>query len=198
MCRDLNICDIYVGHTTDFITRKNCHKRVCNNPNSKNYNLPLYKFIRDNQGWDNVDMIFTETQCLNSSLEAIKRERELIEELKPSLNKLIPFRTAEEKKEMKDKWVEENKDRIQEYKHNWHYENRDRICSQKKAKCQQNRDEIIAKHKQYYETNIDELRQIRNRKCNCECGDTYTYANKRRHERSNKHQNYLKTLEPVG
>ena len=197
VCRDLNICDIYVGHTTDFITRKNCHKRVCNNPNSKNYNLPLYKFIRDNQGWDNFDMILIETQCLNSSLEAIKRERELIEELKPSLNKLIPFRTDEEKKEMKDKWVEENKDRIQEYKHNWHYENRDRICSQKKAKYQQNRDEIIAKHKQYYETNIDELRQIRNRKCNCECGDTYTYANKRRHERSNKHQNYLKTLEPV-
>ena len=98
VCRDFNTFDIYVGHTTDFITRKNCHKQVCNNPSSKNDNLPFYKFIRDNQGWDNFDMILIETQCLNSSLEAIKIEMELIEELKPSLIKLIPFRTDEEKR----------------------------------------------------------------------------------------------------
>ena len=194
VCRDLNICDMYVGHTTDFITRKSCHKRVCNNPNSKNYNLPLYNFIRDNEGWDNFDMILIETQCLNGSLEATKRERELIEELKPSLNKLIPFRTDEEKKKMKDKWVEENKDRIKEYKHNWHYENRDRLCSEKKAKYQQNRDEILAKTKTYYQENIEERRKTRNRKCNCECGEVYTYAKKRRHERTIKHQEYLKAI----
>ena len=45
VCKDLDIKDLYVGHTTDFKTRKNCHKRVCNNPNDKNHNLPIYKFI---------------------------------------------------------------------------------------------------------------------------------------------------------
>ena len=28
VCKDLDIKDFYVGHTTDFKTRKNCHKRV--------------------------------------------------------------------------------------------------------------------------------------------------------------------------
>ena len=26
VCNDLNIKDVYVGHTTDFRRRKNCHK----------------------------------------------------------------------------------------------------------------------------------------------------------------------------
>ena len=90
VCKDLDIKDSYVGHTTDFKTRKNCHKRVCNNPNDRNHNLPIYNFIRDNRGWDNFDMILTEKQCLNDGLEATRRETELIENLKPSLNSIIP------------------------------------------------------------------------------------------------------------
>ena len=195
VCKDLDIRDFYIGHTTDFTTRKNRHKPVCNNPNSRNHNIPLYEFIRDHLGWDNFEMVLIETNCLNNSLEATRRERELIEELKPSLNILIPFRTESEKKEINQQWFNDNKDWIKKYKHNWHSENRDRICSEKKAKYQQNKDEIIAKHKQYYQNNIEELRNTRNRKCNCDCGVIYTYANKSRHERSNKHQEYLKTLE---
>ena len=33
-CKDINITDIYVGHTTNFIKRKNEHKSDCNNPNN--------------------------------------------------------------------------------------------------------------------------------------------------------------------
>ena len=140
-------------------------------------------------------MVLIETSCLNNSLEATRRERQLIEELKPSLNILIPFRTEDEKKEINQQWFNDNKEWIKEYKHNWHYENRDRLCSEKKARYQQNREEINAKNKQHYQNNIEELRKIRNRKCNCECGDIYTYSNKRRHERSKKHQEYFKSLE---
>ena len=38
-CNDLNIKDIYIGHTTDFKTRKSSHKSRCNNPNNKQYNF---------------------------------------------------------------------------------------------------------------------------------------------------------------
>ena len=41
--------------------------------------------------------------------------------------------------------------------------------------------------KQYREKNID----IKNGKHNCVCGNCYTYANKQRHIRSAKHQQYL-------
>ena len=38
VCFDLNIKDIYVGHTTDFIRRRAQHKQTCNNSNCKAYN----------------------------------------------------------------------------------------------------------------------------------------------------------------
>ena len=34
-CKNLNIIDIYVGHTTDFKKRKYCHKSDCNNIKKK-------------------------------------------------------------------------------------------------------------------------------------------------------------------
>ena len=38
VCKDLNVPDVYVGHTTDFTRRKCKHKQDCNNPEAKNYN----------------------------------------------------------------------------------------------------------------------------------------------------------------
>ena len=46
-CKDLDITDIYVGHTTDFIRRKHKHKYTCKNENDLHYNHYVYKFIRE-------------------------------------------------------------------------------------------------------------------------------------------------------
>ena len=52
-CKDANITDIYVGSTTNFKQRKKEHKADCHNENNKNYNRPVYKFIRENGGnWE--------------------------------------------------------------------------------------------------------------------------------------------------
>ena len=51
VCKNLDIHDIYVGHTTDFTTRKYYHKYNCNNPNHKKQRLFVHKFVRDNGGW---------------------------------------------------------------------------------------------------------------------------------------------------
>ena len=102
ICKNTNIKDTYVGHTTDFKTRKGCHKRVCNNSNDKKYNLPIYKFIRENDGWDDFDMILIETVSMKNSLEARKRERELIEELNAEINCIKkPAVSPEEAKQRK-------------------------------------------------------------------------------------------------
>ena len=36
VCNNLNITDVYVGHTTQFTKRKNIHKCRCNNDTSPN------------------------------------------------------------------------------------------------------------------------------------------------------------------
>lgn len=86
VCNDLNIKDFYIGHTTSFKSKKCNHKRSCNNENANDYNYKVYKFIRENGGWKNWDMVKIEDYPCNSSLDAFKRQRELIEELKSTLN----------------------------------------------------------------------------------------------------------------
>ena len=57
VCNNLDIKDVYVGHTTDFTKRKHQHKHICNNVNSKSHNFKVYNSIRENGGWDNWSMI---------------------------------------------------------------------------------------------------------------------------------------------
>ena len=54
ICKDISIKDIYIGHTTNFIQRKYAHKIACKTIQN---NLRLYRYIRDNGGWENWDMI---------------------------------------------------------------------------------------------------------------------------------------------
>jgi hypothetical protein len=56
-CLNPIITDVYVGSTTNFTVRKNNHKIACNKSSSKNHHLHLYKFFRDNGGWDHWNMV---------------------------------------------------------------------------------------------------------------------------------------------
>ena len=180
VCKDLHIKDCYIGHTTDFTKRKNYHKSTCSNERNENFNMPVYQFIRNNGGY--WDMILMQTKQRENALEAKQNERIFIEELQASLNQKRPITTLEEYKE---------------YELNWHNENKDRISATKREQYQANREEQLAKCKKYYHDNIEERRQTRNRLSNCICGETFTHASKTRHERTNKHQNYLASLKPV-
>ena len=59
-CKDVDVTDCHVGSTTNMTRRKYKHKSVCNNENGKMYNLNVYRFIRENGGWQNWDMIVVE------------------------------------------------------------------------------------------------------------------------------------------
>ena len=67
---------MYIGHTTDFKNKKGFIKEFVLIQKIKIIIYPLYKFIRDNDGWDNFDMIWLETGSFENSMEARKRERE--------------------------------------------------------------------------------------------------------------------------
>ena len=137
-------------------------------------------------------MVLIQTEKLSNSLEARKREREHMEELKPTLNILSAYRSEQDLKQYKQRWARENEEHVKEYKQNWNMENKDRISECRKEQYRTDkRDEVLARSKKYYHDNIEERRQTRNRLCSCICGDTYTYANKKRHERTKKHQEYL-------
>jgi hypothetical protein len=162
VCDDLNIKDVYVGHTTNFSKRKISHKSCCNNINGKKYHLNVYQCIRDNQGWDNWSMIEIEKYKCNDKYEAEKRERYYIEDMKATLNKTIPTRTDQE-------YRMDNKDKILEYKADYRIKNKDKILDAKaqyrinnKDKIQQyridNKDKIKEHDRQYRIANREKIR----------------------------------------
>jgi hypothetical protein len=111
VCKDLNITDIYVGHTTNFIKRKAQHKYTCINPNAEHYNYKVYSTIRDNGNWENWDMIEIEKYNCNDKNEASARERYWYENLKANLNSNCPNQTN---KESSKEYRINNKEKIKE------------------------------------------------------------------------------------
>ena len=56
-CVNPTIKDRYIGSCWDLHTRNRKHRSRCHNDKSKEYNAPVYKFIRDNGGYDNWYMV---------------------------------------------------------------------------------------------------------------------------------------------
>lgn len=69
----------YIGSSSNFTNRKSVHKLRCNNVNNKYHNYYIYKFIRENGGWDNFD--FEILKELNLNIEDKKQlQKELLKE----------------------------------------------------------------------------------------------------------------------
>jgi hypothetical protein len=80
-CKDKSISDCYIGSTADMKHRTDKHKRCCSNENYKGYDYKVYKYIRDNGGWDNFEVVEI-CKCDN----LLETEQYYIDFLKPSLN----------------------------------------------------------------------------------------------------------------
>jgi hypothetical protein len=126
-CNDLNIKDVYVGHTTDFIRRKYEHKCCCTNDKSKKYNLKVYDKIRQNGGWNNWSMVEVEKFACDNSNQASLRERHFFELLNASLNSYRPIITKDENNEYAKKYRDQHKDKMKEYLKDYRQRNKDKI-----------------------------------------------------------------------
>jgi hypothetical protein len=189
VCKDININDLYIGHTTNFTKRKNQHKCSCNNRNQKDFNLNVYQFIRNNGGWENFDMIEIEKYNCNDKLEACKRERYWIETFKASLNKQIPSRYKDEYiKQYRIEKAKIIKKQVKEYQSN----NKEKILKQKHINYQENKEKNLEYAKQYYVENKELILQKLKQTINCDiCNCEVKKYCLNRHYQSIKHQNNI-------
>lgn len=102
-CKNPEINDFYIGSTKNFRNRKYTHKGSCNNINRQEYSRYMYQFIREHGGWNNWDMIELKKVSCENKRELLLLERQVFEELKPTLNCNTPFTTLEEKRQQKKK-----------------------------------------------------------------------------------------------
>ena len=86
-CKNKNINEVYIGHTTNLIKRKYQHK--IESKNILNKKLNIYNTIRENGGWDNWDMLeITTYNCKNSEEARIKENEyyKLINDVSPYID----------------------------------------------------------------------------------------------------------------
>jgi len=175
-CRDVSINDIYIGHTTNFTQRKQNHKSSCCNENSNNYNLYVYKFIRENGGWDNWTMIQLEEHNCKNKREAEATEHYWIEQLAAKLNSNKPHAMCKEEPQLyKHCWYEEKKDYILqkakvhyeenkeqklEYSKQYAIENSEHIAEKQNEYREQNKEKLAEQKKIYRETHKEEIKQM--------------------------------------
>ncbi len=182
------VCDdlpefIYIGSTCNFANRKRQHKQNCNNENSKEYNLKLYKTIRDNDGWENWKMIqiHQEENINKRQAEAIEEEYRL--NLKATLNDKRAYLFPEVKKEMKaisDKKYRES--------------DKGKITTEKRAdyfKEYNNKTETINRKHEWYIANKEKQSAKDATLYVCGCGKELTLGKKARHEKTQFHLNYI-------
>ena len=241
--KDYDDINIYVGSTTNFRVRKNQHKTSCNNENNKDYNMPIYQYIRANSGWDNFVMVPIEEYPCNCKNEKEIKERYYIDLLRPKLNKIIPCRSEKEwRKDNKDKISENgkiyrknNKEKIKKYNEKYHENNKKKISEQKKEYHENNKEKIKEKQKEYrennkekisqqkkiyyennkekkkeyneknkdkftenkkkwYENNKDKINEKAKEKVECKCGSIVCKKDIKIHERTQKHKNFMLSL----
>jgi hypothetical protein len=202
-CKDPEIKDIYVGSTTNFKRRMSGHKTNCNNEKSKEYNYPVYRFIRDTGGFDNWSVVKIRDVCCKDKYDLVAEERKEFEKLGATLNNNYPVRSKkeyiEENKEeirrKKKEYYEENKEEILENKKEYHKKNKERRKEYNKERYQKNKEEILEKNKEYKEKNKVEISNQRKEKVECPCGSTVCRNNLATHKKTKKHQNWEKTLQ---
>jgi len=201
-CKDTNITDCYIGSTVYLKNRKQSHKSSCNNPNTRKYNLKVYKIIRENKGIDNWNFEILETIPCNKYNELIKYEKLYYEKYNSTLNTTYPGRsdkqyrndnkevTSQKKKEYYKKnkevtlqkqkeYYKKNKEvtlqRCKEYRE----KNKEKILQKKKEWCDNNKEVISHKKKEYYKKNKVKINCIF-------CNKLITKYNMKRHQKTKR------------
>ena len=117
VCKNTEITDCYVGHTTNIKSRKAEHKYASISEDCKSYNLKLYQTIRKNGGWDNWDMIEIEPYPCECKREAEIREHYWYFELKATLNTISPLMDLEKRQstylKTREKQMNESRERME-------------------------------------------------------------------------------------
>jgi len=156
VCNDLSVKDVYVGGTTNFRTRKNKHKSSCDT--KKTYKI--YQIIRDNGGWVNWTMLEIEKFPCKDKNESRTRERYWYEQLKPTLNTILPIGNDEEKrKKYLKKYKAEHAEEIKQYHATNYIENKEQIDARCKAYREENPEKEKLRQANYREEHAEEIKK---------------------------------------
>jgi hypothetical protein len=195
---DCEESDIYVGSTTKTYLSQRMDKHRYD---YKAFKLDKAHFMSsfilfDKYGIENCKIVLIEMVNANNKDELLSREAHYITTLK-CVNKIVPnsMKNEKYKRDYNVKYREKNKERLIQKDKQKYIDNREKIKQRVKDNYQITRDSVLKRMQQYYKDNKEIISQKQKEKCTCDCGSIIIKHTHLRHEKSIKHQNYLKTLE---
>ncbi len=189
------ICDheeneIYIGSTTK---DKLCQRMATHRVHYKQWkegkrNKTMSHELFDKYGVENCSIVLIENVNANNKDELLAREKYYINSLK-CVNKYVPRQTSHE-------YYEKNKEIIIENSKQYYELNKEKVKENVKKYSQDNKEKISERNKQYkqeyYSKNKEIIKQRNSEIFMCGCGTEIRRDSKARHEKSLKHQNYIK------
>lgn len=122
----------------------------------------------------------------NSKEELLAREGYYIRKYKDKcVNIIVAGRNRKE-------CYEDNKDKILEKNKKYREENKEAIRQQRKEYREEYKEVLNQISKENYEANKEQILERMKKKYTCDCGSTLRKSDKSRHEKSKKHQEYIK------
>src|SRR6056300_698243 len=167
VCKNPEIEDFYIGSTTNLRQRKNRHKQSIYNEKDRDYLFYKSLFIRENGGWENFEFIVLEhCKDITNAEELRLREREWFDKLKPTLNKLKPSISIDEKRKYENEWRKYNPEKQSIYKKKYYQNNREKLKQRTKKYYQENKEICLKKNKE----NCKSWRENNQEIIECGCG----------------------------
>ena len=122
-CKDKNIRDFYIGSTIDFNRRKSVHKHYC----KSGFNLKLYNFINENEGWDNFEMEIVQKYAnIQNRNELNQIEYKFILHMNPTLNRHNPS-LYKNKADYTLNYQRKNKEKTRQWSKTYYDKNRELV-----------------------------------------------------------------------
>jgi hypothetical protein len=158
---------IYIGSTTNFTKRKHLHKYCSLKPNYRDYNIKLYKMIRDNGGWESFRMIEVKPYPCENKREAEKEEDRIMLEMKATMNNNRACRSETQYKidnkeiiaEKNKEYYNLNKEQKAKYKREYNILNKEKIAEKNKEYRILNKERIKEYTKEYIILNKEKKRE---------------------------------------
>ena len=131
-CLNNEVKEFYIGSTKDLKDRISKH----NNFYKNNYNWKVYKFIRENGGINNWEIIPIEIyECEMTKLELKQEEQFYLDEYKPQLNSQRALgRDIERKYKTKKEWIKNNRNKYLKNRKEYYEKNRDKLNAKQNEK----------------------------------------------------------------
>ena len=138
-----------------------------------------------------------ECECVNKQVSGRNQQQYYEDNKEEILNqkKQYYFKNQEEVKQKRKEYVKTHKAKVLAKDKKYREEHKEQIQKKRKEHYNEHKDEISEYQRTYYENNETKIKNRLYEKVVCCCGTITIKGHKARHEKTLKHQQYLKSLE---